>query len=54
MEDVAGVLDQPNLPGTIDTHPNWRQRLPLSIRATFADPAAQERLDAARTGRRQP
>ncbi|AVJ28069.1 4-alpha-glucanotransferase [Achromobacter spanius] len=53
MEDVAGVLDQPNLPGTIDTHPNWRQRLPLSIRATFADPAAQARLDAARAGRRQ-
>lgn len=53
MEDVAGVLDQPNLPGTIDTHPNWRQRLPMSIRATFADPAAQERLDAARAGRRQ-
>ena len=54
MEDVAGVLDQPNLPGTIDTHPNWRQRLPRSIRATFADPAAKARLDAARTGRRQP
>ncbi|EHK64447.1 4-alpha-glucanotransferase [Achromobacter arsenitoxydans] len=54
MEDVAGVLDQPNLPGTIDTHPNWRQRLPRSIRATFADPAAQARLDAARTGRRRP
>lgn len=53
MEDIAGVLDQPNLPGTIDTHPNWRQRLPLSIRATFADPAAQTRLDAARAGRRQ-
>ncbi|MFD4836670.1 4-alpha-glucanotransferase [Achromobacter sp. NPDC058515] len=55
MEDVAGVLDQPNLPGTIDTHPNWRQRLPLSIRATFADPAAQARLDAVRaTGRKRP
>lgn len=53
MEDIAGVLDQPNLPGTIDTHPNWRQRLPLSIRATFADPATQARLDAARAGRRQ-
>ena len=53
MEDIAGVLDQPNLPGTIDAHPNWRQRMPLSIRATFADPAAQARLDAARAGRRQ-
>lgn len=28
MEDVAGMIDQPNLPGTIDEHPNWRQRLP--------------------------
>jgi len=53
MEDIAGVLDQPNLPGTIDAHPNWRQRMPLSIRSTFADPAAQARLDAARAGRRQ-
>ncbi|MGN6661673.1 MAG: 4-alpha-glucanotransferase, partial [Achromobacter mucicolens] len=53
MEDVAGVLDQPNLPGTIDTHPNWCQRLPLGIHATFADPATQARLDAARAGRRQ-
>jgi len=54
MEDIVGMLDQPNLPGTIDTHPNWRQRLPLSIRAIFADPATQARLDAARDGRRKP
>lgn len=30
-EDVLGVIDQPNLPGTIDEHPNWRQRLPLAL-----------------------
>jgi 4-alpha-glucanotransferase len=31
IEDVLGVLDQPNLPGTVDEHPNWRQRLPLPL-----------------------
>jgi 4-alpha-glucanotransferase len=31
MEDVLQIQDQPNLPGTIDEHPNWRQRLPLTI-----------------------
>jgi 4-alpha-glucanotransferase len=28
MEDVLGLEEQPNLPGTIDEHPNWRRRLP--------------------------
>ena len=23
-----GVLDQPNVPGTVHEHPNWRRRLP--------------------------
>jgi 4-alpha-glucanotransferase len=31
MEDVLGIIDQPNLPGTVDEHPNWRQRLPLPL-----------------------
>jgi 4-alpha-glucanotransferase len=31
LEDLLGVLDQPNIPGTIDEHPNWRQRLPVSL-----------------------
>lgn len=26
-EDVLGLADQPNLPGTVDSHPNWRRRL---------------------------
>jgi 4-alpha-glucanotransferase len=54
MEDLAGALDQPNLPGTIDVHPNWRQRLPLDNPACFADPAARLRLDAMRGGRGRP
>lgn len=31
LEDLLGVLDQPNIPGTINEHPNWRQRLPVEI-----------------------
>jgi 4-alpha-glucanotransferase len=31
MEDVLGVLDQPNVPGTVHEHPNWRRRLPVAL-----------------------
>jgi 4-alpha-glucanotransferase len=31
MEDLLGLADQPNIPGTIDEHPNWRRRLPVSL-----------------------
>ena len=27
-EDICGLVEQPNLPGTMDEHPNWRRRLP--------------------------
>jgi len=31
LEDLLGVVDQPNIPGTIDEHPNWQQRLPVAL-----------------------
>lgn len=31
LEDFLGVVDQPNIPGTIDEHPNWRQRMPVAL-----------------------
>jgi 4-alpha-glucanotransferase len=31
LEDLLGVIDQPNIPGTVNEHPNWRQRLPVAI-----------------------
>jgi 4-alpha-glucanotransferase len=31
LEDLLGVVDQPNIPGTVNEHPNWRQRLPLTL-----------------------
>ena len=48
LEDLLGVIDQPNIPGTIDEHPNWRQRLPLRIDeiAAKVDVAALEGGDA--------
>ena len=33
LEDLLGVVDQPNIPGTVDEHPNWRQRLPVALDA---------------------
>jgi len=26
-----GVVDQPNIPGTVNEHPNWRQRAPVAL-----------------------
>jgi 4-alpha-glucanotransferase len=31
LEDALGELEQANLPGTVDEHPNWRRKLPLSL-----------------------
>jgi len=44
LDDLLGVVDQINVPGTVDSHPNWRRRLPQS--ADYA-----ERLKALATTR---
>ncbi len=31
LEDAAGVTERPNLPGTVDEHPNFRTALPVLI-----------------------
>ena len=31
MEDVLGVAEQANLPGTVEEHPNWRRKLPVPL-----------------------
>ncbi len=31
VEDALGLAEQPNLPGTLDEHPNWRRRLPKTL-----------------------
>ncbi|NKX43774.1 4-alpha-glucanotransferase [Roseicyclus persicicus] len=37
-EDVLGVAEQTNLPGTIDDYPNWRRKLPVAGPALARDP----------------
>jgi 4-alpha-glucanotransferase len=50
-EDALGLAQQPNLPGTIDGHPNWRRRLPAPDTAAASAPLAA-RLDAFAHARR--
>lgn len=38
LEDALRVEERPNLPGTIDEHPNWRVPLPVPIEEAMADP----------------
>lgn len=46
LEDLLGEVEQPNLPGTIDTHPNWRRRLPAPLDDLLDEPAAAQRISA--------
>jgi len=51
LEDLLAEREQPNLPGTITEHPNWRRRLsaPLGDLLDEADTAARvQALDSAR------
>jgi len=31
LEDLAGMKEQANLPGTTNEHPNWRRKLPIDL-----------------------
>jgi 4-alpha-glucanotransferase len=44
LEDLLGLPDQPNLPGSIEEHPNWRRRLSTPIDALFEGDALTDRL----------
>ena len=34
----AGALDQVNIPGTVNEHPNWRRKLPVALEDIAAHP----------------
>ncbi|MGD9919506.1 MAG: 4-alpha-glucanotransferase [Paenirhodobacter sp.] len=53
LEDILALPEQPNLPGTIDEHPNWRRRLAAPLGDLIAEPETEARiaaLDGARKG----
>lgn len=52
VEDLLGLAEQPNLPGTTSVHPNWQRRLDTEVRAWFGTPTLRARADAWRSGRR--
>jgi 4-alpha-glucanotransferase len=39
IEDAAGEVEQANLPGTVDQHPNWRRKLSRPLEEILEDPA---------------
>jgi 4-alpha-glucanotransferase len=55
LEDVTMTPDQPNLPGTVMEHPNWRRRVPRPAERMLGEEPAVSilgALDAARRTRR--
>jgi len=42
VEDICGLEEQPNLPGTTTEHPNWRRRLPPG--EFFSQPHVTDRV----------
>ena len=52
VEDALGLTEQPNLPGTLDEHPNWRRRLPEAADRVLDSPACAARLASLDESRR--
>ena len=48
VEDILGLTEQPNLPGTIDEHPNWRRRLDKPSAGLLDAPQVRARLKTMR------
>ncbi|GAB7551568.1 4-alpha-glucanotransferase [Novosphingobium sp. 11B] len=46
LEDLLAEPEQPNLPGTITEHPNWRRRLNAPLSELLQDPATIARVQA--------
>jgi 4-alpha-glucanotransferase len=37
LDDVIGTLNQQNMPGTVDSYPNWMQKTPLTLEEMVED-----------------
>jgi 4-alpha-glucanotransferase len=44
VEDLLGQKEQPNVPGTVEEHPNWRRRMPAPADALLQGEATAARI----------
>jgi 4-alpha-glucanotransferase len=54
LEDLVGEKDQPNLPGTVTEHPNWRRRQKATTEKLLAAPKVAAHLAALKQERGRP
>lgn len=54
LDDACGAPERPNLPGTLDEHPNWRLPLPLTLDQILTDPLVQRVATGLGTDRYEP
>jgi phosphoglucomutase len=54
LDDALGAVEQPNLPGTVDQHPNWRRRSPVAPSALRQDPGLARIAESMRAARPKP
>ena len=50
LDDLVGAEHRPNLPGTVDQHPNWRIALPMAIDDLDGQPQAEAIAEALADG----
>lgn len=48
VDDLLGVADQVNIPGTVAQHPNWRRKLPVALEEWESAPVFAEVAEAFR------
>jgi 4-alpha-glucanotransferase len=51
IEDVVGESEQANLPGTTESHPNWRRRMSRALEEILTGPDLQQIAAVTREGR---
>jgi 4-alpha-glucanotransferase len=53
LEDLAGAPEQPNIPGTVEQHPNWRRRWPYEAKTMLSDAETRRRMGIIDEARRR-
>lgn len=51
LEDVLEQVEQANMPGTVNEHPNWRRKLNAPLEMLFVDPRMNQMSQTCQQGR---